>query len=875
MYSNPPMDYAYHTPSSHQWSIPPTYSTPTPTPSFPSFPWELFTPYYIHESSSPKLYLNHGYSPHTPTSYPPPPNSYSSSHYSFYYNNHHQPLQPTKTYHTFKKDFDKHLEVSHPSFKKNSKKNSKTILTKSKSSNITLKTISTFSFLKQKPKLLEFTPTPTPSSLLPNSVFVNPLYNENWRNPLPKPQSPSSNAVVYPYTHRLSQIHLQPKSKQIGSQTIASHFNREAKRFHSFGATKESLSKVSTEVFQIGTDVHLYDNPEDVNIVPLRDSRFDFETTHTENSLLVLDDEENFKNNKATYLAVINDADDVSDEASSIESAQDDLLGENDKAKFCLYMRKIERVVSKTFSEPDCCLESSGTDKKNDSVSVPCRQIGVTGRRNYFSPHWSVEAVEKELDRDDVLEAVFHVNAHNRLEMLEIKDLIITGIILPLEGNADKKKEKGVRCQGFGRIESWDISGYMIAREKYGVFVAADESNTVKDRNELVEIHIPIYLSSISKGVATVMVSYSSWNGVVLEQKYELVKRLQNMKHICGMIGDGVNDAPVLKKADIRIVARSASDIVLMEHGFSVIINVVLTNRAIFQRMKNYTIYVVSITIRFVFGFMLSALIWRFDFALFMVLIIAILKDGTIMAISKDRVKASPLPDSWKLKEILASRILFLVSESISWKHHRVNLHNFLMSFSPDACLPLLILCSSGSYDERATRLREGLQWLAGESLSQPNFHIKLPAPAASECKNVLKSIIQGQHLQGNDNILLKLAGKYDGYDGYDLAILVDRTVHVVVLRFRSSNSIYEHEGPALQLENFYQTMHDFLPVSIGDIKMLEVEGAYYEINVVLLLCINIKKIVLLEKEFQLVTQTKMEVHDTQQGREYHCSSVT
>ncbi|KAI5430544.1 DNA (cytosine-5)-methyltransferase 1 [Lathyrus oleraceus] len=46
------------------------------------------------------------------------------------------------------------------------------------------------------------------------------------------------------------------------------------------------------------------------------------------------------------------------------------------------------------------------------------------------------------------------------LEMLEIKDLFITGLILPLKGNADKKKEQGFRCHGFGRIESWDISGY-------------------------------------------------------------------------------------------------------------------------------------------------------------------------------------------------------------------------------------------------------------------------------------------------------------------------------------------------------------------------------------------------------------------------------
>ncbi|CAI8593488.1 unnamed protein product [Vicia faba] len=50
--------------------------------------------------------------------------------------------------------------------------------------------------------------------------------------------------------------------------------------------------------------------------------------------------------------------------------------------------------------------------------------------------------------------------AAQALEMLEIKDLFITGLILPLEGNTDKKKEQGVRCQGFGRIESWDISGY-------------------------------------------------------------------------------------------------------------------------------------------------------------------------------------------------------------------------------------------------------------------------------------------------------------------------------------------------------------------------------------------------------------------------------
>ncbi|KAH9610206.1 hypothetical protein KSS87_016197 [Heliosperma pusillum] len=153
--------------------------------------------------------------------------------------------------------------------------------------------------------------------------------------------------------------------------------------------------------------------------------------------------------------------------------------------------------------------------------------------------------------------------------------------------------------------------------------------------------------------------------GVFPEHKYEIVKRLQDKKHIVGMTGDGVNDAPALKKADIGIAvddatdaARGASDIVLTEPGLSVIISAVLTSRAIFQRMKNYTIYAVSITIRIVLGFMLIALIWKFDFSPFMVLIIAILNDGTIMTISKDRVKPSPIPDSWKLKEIFATGVV-------------------------------------------------------------------------------------------------------------------------------------------------------------------------------------------------------------------------
>ncbi|XP_061997492.1 plasma membrane ATPase 2-like isoform X2 [Rosa rugosa] len=173
--------------------------------------------------------------------------------------------------------------------------------------------------------------------------------------------------------------------------------------------------------------------------------------------------------------------------------------------------------------------------------------------------------------------------------------------------------------------------------------------------------------------------------GVFPEHKYEIVKRLQARKHICGMTGDGVNDAPALKKADIGIAvadstdaARSASDIVLTEPGLSVIISAVLTSRAIFQRMKNYTIYAVSITIRIVLGFMLLAVFWKFDFPPFMVLVIAVLNDGTIMTISKDRVKPSPFPDSWKLSEIFVTGValgsyLALMTVIFFWAAYETN----------------------------------------------------------------------------------------------------------------------------------------------------------------------------------------------------------
>ncbi|XP_045814162.1 DIS3-like exonuclease 2 isoform X1 [Trifolium pratense] len=85
-------------------------------------------------------------------------------------------------------------------------------------------------------------------------------------------------------------------------------------------------------------------------------------------------------------------------------------------------------IVSKPFSEPIGCLGSSTTYKKNDSS--PYNQIGLSGQRNFFSPHWPVEAVEKALERGDVFKAVFRVNAHNKLEAYCKIDGVPTDILI-------------------------------------------------------------------------------------------------------------------------------------------------------------------------------------------------------------------------------------------------------------------------------------------------------------------------------------------------------------------------------------------------------------------------------------------------------------
>jgi H+-transporting ATPase len=97
------------------------------------------------------------------------------------------------------------------------------------------------------------------------------------------------------------------------------------------------------------------------------------------------------------------------------------------------------------------------------------------------------------------------------------------------------------------------------------------------------------------------------------EHKYHIVELLQDKGHIVGMTGDGVNDSPALKKANVGIAvegatdaAKSAASIVLTQPGISVIIDSIKQSRKIFQRMNNYSIYRIAETVRVLFFISLS-----------------------------------------------------------------------------------------------------------------------------------------------------------------------------------------------------------------------------------------------------------------------------
>lgn len=252
---------------------------------------------------------------------------------------------------------------------------------------------------------------------------------------------------------------------------------------------------------------------------------------------------------------------------------------------------------------------------------------------------------------------------------LEMQKFELVGLISLLDPPRIDSKDTIRECEEMGvNVKMITGDSQIIAIE---VAMRLGMNRTILDAHKLVDTSIS------EEQLSDRVVKADGFAHVIPEHKYRVVELLQKRGYLVGMTGDGVNDAPALKKANVGIAvegctdaARSAADIVLLAEGLSTIVDGIKTSRAIFQRMRSYALYRIASTIHFLLFFFISILAYGFTLPDRLILMIAVLNDAATLVIAVDNARISKRPDKWRLGQLLTlSFILGFLLMLVSFAH--------------------------------------------------------------------------------------------------------------------------------------------------------------------------------------------------------------
>ncbi len=199
------------------------------------------------------------------------------------------------------------------------------------------------------------------------------------------------------------------------------------------------------------------------------------------------------------------------------------------------------------------------------------------------------------------------------------------------------------------------------------------------------------------------------------ENKYDIIDVLQKRGHMVGMTGDGVNDAPALKKADCGIAvstatdaARAAAAIVLITPGLAVINEAIAESRRIFRRMNSYAIYRIAETLRVLLFMTVAILVFNwYPLTAVMIVMIALLNDGAILTIAYDNVDYSKRPEAWNLRVVLGiATVIGLVGPVATFGLFYLGGHVFHLDHTQLQPMMYLMLSVAGHLTLFVTRTR-------------------------------------------------------------------------------------------------------------------------------------------------------------------------